>query len=425
MFTLGYSFSPWEGEEAIADGPSILRYIRDTARAHGVDKEIRYHRRVVRAAWSSDESLWTVDVEHADTRQTERVTCGFLFANTGYYRYDEGYTPEFAGAEAFTGRIVHPQHWPADLDWTDKRVVVIGSGATAVTLVPALAHAAHVTMLQRSPSYVLSVPQRDAMAVALRRALPSKVAYPIVRWRNLLVTMLIFQLSRLAPTFMKGLLRKGVVSQLPAGYDVATHFEPHYQPWDQRLCLAPDGDFFRAISDGRASVVTDRIETMTADGLRLESGVELPADVIVTATGLTMLALGGMTVVVDGRTVDISETVSYKGVMICGVPNLAMTFGYTNASWTLKADLAARYVCRLLRYMDAHGHVRCVAREPDPALATRPFLDLSSGYVVRSGGRFPKQASRAPWRVRQNYVRDVLALRYGRLDDGITFAGAP
>ncbi len=423
MFTLAYGFRPWTGTRAIVDGPSILRYIRETARDRGIDRSIRYHHRVVKASWSSVDARWTVEVERADTGGTEEITCGFLFANTGYYRYDAGYTPPFEGTERFRGRIVHPQEWPEDLDWTDKRVVVVGSGATAVTLVPALAREARqVTMLQRSPSYIASLPERDPMDDALRRVLPSAVAGRLVRWKNMVFTWLIFQLSRHAPKLMKSWLVGGVVRQLPEGYDVDTHFTPHYQPWDQRLCFAPDGDLFAAISEGRATVVTDRIDAFTETGLVLESGAVLDADVIITATGLTLLMLGGMAVEVDGQTIDLSETVTHKSVLLCGVPNLAFTFGYTNASWTLKSDLAARYVCRLLNHMDAGGFSACTPVAPDPLMATAPYLDLSSGYVRRSEAAFARQGTRRPWRVRHNYPLDVLMFRYGRLDEELVFS---
>ena len=343
---------------------------------------------------------------------------------TGYYRYDEGYTPHFEGSERFQGEIVHPQHWPQELDYADKRVTVIGSGATAVTLVPAMAdRAAHVTMVQRSPSYVVSLPGTDPLADLLRRVLPAKAAFSIVRWKNVLLPTAFFMACRRWPKAMKALIRRGVMKRLPVGYEVDTHFAPRYQPWDQRLCLVPDGDLFETISEGRASIVTDRIETFTEKGLLLESGAELEADVIVTATGLNMLMLGGMTVAVDGRDVELSETVGYKGMMLSGVPNLAVALGYTNASWTLKCDLVTQYVCRLLNHMDARGLKQATPRAPDRSVATEPFLDLASGYVLRSIHTLPKQGSRAPWRLYQNYIRDVLMMRRGPLEDeGIEFS---
>lgn len=423
IFTLAYSFRPWKGSAAIADGPSILRYIRETARERGIEEKIRYQHRVRSARWSSTEGRWTLEVENTDSGSTSSLTCNFLFGNTGYYRYDAGYTPEFEGSDRFTGRIVHPQEWPEDLDCSGKRVVVIGSGATAVTLVPALARVAgHVTMLQRSPSYIASFPERDPIDDALRRRLSPRVAGFLVRWKNVVLTWTIFQLSRHAPKFVRGLLERGVASQLPEGFDVDAHFSPDYEPWDQRLCLAPGGDIFRAISQGRASVVTDRIAHFTETGIQLESGALLEADVIVTATGLNLLMLGGMTIEVDGNPIDLAETVSHKSVLLCGVPNLAFTFGYTNASWTLKSDLVARYVCRLLKHMDQGGYSVCTPLPPDRGLSTAPYLDLSSGYIRRGEAAFARQGAKAPWKVRHNYLLDALIFRYGRLDDQVVFS---
>ncbi len=426
MFTLSYSFRPWTDPRAIADGDSICRYIRETAREHGVEEHIRFQHRVVRAEWSSADARWTVQAQRTDTGESVVLTCGFLFTCAGYYRYDEGYTPQLTGVDRFTGQLVHPQQWPEDLDYAGKRVVVIGSGATAVTLVPAMAEqAAHVTMLQRSPSYVLSLPARDAVVDSLRRRLPASVAYPIARWKNALLATLIFQLSRRAPGVMKALIRQGVTAQLPPGYDVDTHFAPRYNPWDQRLCLVPDGDLFTAISSGRASIVTDHIETFTEHGIRLTSGAELPADVVVTATGLNLLALGGMTLSVDGADIDLACTVAYKGMMLSGVPNFAMTLGYTNASWTLKSDLVSEYACRLLNHMDQRGYQICTPAAPD-TLRREPIINLQSGYVLRSVAVLPKQGSAPPWRLHQNYPRDVLMMRHGSLEDeGMRFSRAP
>jgi monooxygenase len=423
MFTLGYSFRPWREAEAIADGPSILNYIRDTARAYGVDERIRYGHRVVRAEWSTSDARWTVHAERTDTGEAVTLTCDFLFGCTGYYRYDDGYTPQFEGTEQFRGRIVHPQNWPDDLDYDGKRVVVIGSGATAVTLLPAMAdRAAHVTMLQRSPSYIVSLPGRDGIAEALRRRLPVKAAYAIVRWKNVLRQMLAFTVARRAPKFARNLVRNMVTKQLPEGYDVDTHFNPIYDPWDQRLCLVPDGDLFAAIGSGRASIVTDRIRTFTERGIALESGEELEADVVVTATGFNLLVLGGLELTVDGTEVDLSQKVAYKGMMLCGIPNMAMALGYTNASWTLKVDLVAQHVCRLLSYMDRHGYAVCTPQAPDPALPTEPFLDLKSGYVLRSIEQLPKQGPSPPWRLYQSYFRDVRLLKRGPVDNSMTFS---
>jgi cation diffusion facilitator CzcD-associated flavoprotein CzcO len=424
MFTLGYSFKPWTEAKAIADGPSILGYIRETAREHGVEQHIRYSRRVVRADWSSADARWTVEVQRSDTGETEQLTCGFLFGCTGYYRYDKGYSPFFEGRKRFRGEIVHPQHWPENFDYAGKRVVVIGSGATAVTLVPSMAEQAeHVTMLQRSPTYIVALPGRDPIADFLRSKLPARVAYPIVRWKNVVLQSAMYGLSRRAPRFMRGVLRRGVERQLPPGYDVDTHFNPKYDPWDQRICLVPDADLFKAIRDGNASVVTDGIETFTENGLKLKSGAELEADVIVTATGLNLQLLGGMEIGVDGQAVDLSETVGYKGMMFSGLPNMAVTLGYTNASWTLKADLCAEYACRLLNHMDANGYRVVTPLGPDPSAPTQPFLDLRSGYVLRSLDALPKQGDRTPWRLHQNYARDILMLRRGPIeDDAIVFS---
>jgi monooxygenase len=424
MFTLGYSFKPWEEARAIADGSSIRAYIQQTAREHGIDQLVRYGRRVVRAEWSSTDARWTVEVENNQGGPRTKLTCSFLFGCTGYYRYDEGYTPTFAGRERFRGTIVHPQHWPEDLDYAGKRVVVIGSGATAVTLIPAMAdETEHITMLQRSPSYVLSMPARDPLAALARRLLPTRLAYRAVRWKNVLMMQAVFRISRRWPRFMRRVLRRNAERNLPPGYDIDTHFKPRYEPWDQRMCLVPDNDMFDAIARGEASVVTDEIETFTEDGILLASGEELKADIVITATGLNLLALGGIDLVVDGERVELGSTVGYKGMMLSGVPNLALTLGYTNASWTLKGDLVAEYVCRLLNHLERHGHSHCTPRPPGPEVERQPFLDLKSGYVLRSLEALPKQGDRAPWRLNQNYPLDVRMLRYGALEDeGIEFA---
>ena len=423
MFTLGYSFRPWTEGKAIAEGAAIRSYVHDTARDHAVEDAIRFNHRVVRADWSGEDSRWTVEAERTDTGETVTFTCSFLFGCTGYYRYDEGYLPDFEGRERFAGPIVHPQHWPDELDYDGKRVVVIGSGATAVTLVPAMAErAAHVTMLQRSPSYVVTLPAEDSLAKLLQRLLPARAAYALVRWKNVMLTMLSFNLSRWRPQLVRSMIRRGVQKQLPAGYDVDTHFNPRYDPWRQRLCLVPDSDLFEAIGNGSASVVTDAVDTFTETGVRLASGAEIEADVIVTATGLNLLLLGGIDVSLDGEPVDFSRTVAYKGMMICGVPNLAVTLGYTNASWTLKCDLVAQYVCRLLNHMDEHGYGVCTPAPPDPRLPLEPFIDFSSGYVLRSIDALPKQGVTSPWRLHQNYFRDVRLLKRGPVDDSVEFA---
>jgi monooxygenase len=417
MHTLGYRFRPWTQAKAIADGPSILRYVRETAADAGIVEHVRFGHRVVRASWSSATARWTVQALHG--AETVTMTCGFLLMCSGYYCYDQGYLPSFAGIGDFRGPVVHPQHWPEDLDYAGKRVVVIGSGATAVTLVPALAGTAgHVTMLQRSPTYILPMPAEDAIATRLRALLGTRRGYAVTRWKNVLIMTAIYKLSRRRPAMIRGWIRKLTIKQLPAGYDVATHFNPVYNPWDQRLCLVPDGDLFKAISAGRASVITDRIVRFTERGILLESGTEIEADIVVTATGLQLLALGGAQLIVDDRPVQLPETMAYKAMMLSGVPNFAFTIGYTNASWTLKADLVSEFTCRLLAYMDSHNYDSCVPVNEDPHVTARPLLDFSAGYVLRSIDQFPRSGSRAPWRLGMSYARDVLTLRYGKINDG-------
>jgi cation diffusion facilitator CzcD-associated flavoprotein CzcO len=427
MYTLGYVFKPWREAKSIADGDSILRYIEETASEHGVQGRIRFGHRAVRAEYDGETCRWIVQAQVAETGKAVAIACSFLFMCTGYYRYDEGFTPRFEGEDRFQGEIVHPQHWPESLDYAGKRVVVIGSGATAITLVPAMAERAeHVTMLQRSPSYVVSLPAEDPVAAWLRRRLPARIVYPLVRWKNVLLTMASFQLSRRRPAMMKRLVRKRQEALLPAGYDIDTHFTPEYDPWDQRLCLVPNGDLFDALGDGSASIVTDHIDSFVETGIKLRSGEELQADVIVTATGLNLLALGGIELSVDGREVVLGETLSYKGMMLSGVPNMAFAVGYTNASWTLKCDLICEYVCRLLAHMDAHGYTQCVPSNRDPAVRPLPFNDFSSGYVQRAIAHFPKQGSKAPWRLYQNYALDIVSLRRGSLqDEAMRFSRRP
>ncbi|MEM9462584.1 MAG: NAD(P)/FAD-dependent oxidoreductase [Myxococcota bacterium] len=418
MHTLGYSFRPWTEDASIATGDSILQYLRSTATEYGIDQHIRFGHRVTGARWSSADNRWRVEVRQGASGRTVELTCNFMFLCCGYYDYAQGYTPDFPGTERFTGRIVHPQHWTEDIEYEGQRVVVIGSGATAVTLIPALAErAAHVTMLQRSPSYILSRPSQDAIALWLGRILPPRVAYRLTRWKNVTLGMLIYSLCRRAPEHLRRMLIEGVREQLPPGYDVKTHFSPRYAPWDERLCLAPNGDLFEAIRDGRASVVTDHVETFTERGILLRSGDELPADLIVTATGLQLRFLGGIDLEVDGQAVDLPDTMTYKAMMLSDVPNLALWTGYTNASWTLKADLTGEYVCRLLNYMDDHGHRRFVPRCREPDMAQTPLLDLKSGYIQRARAMMPKQGTKAPWRLRQSYLLDLLTLRYGAVND--------
>jgi cation diffusion facilitator CzcD-associated flavoprotein CzcO len=420
MYTLGYAFRPWEEAKAIAGAPAILKYIRETAEAYGVDRLIRFRHRAMSASWSSKEAQWTVDVERGPEKDRVRFTCNFLFMCSGYYDYAGGYAPEFPGVERFAGKIVHPQKWPQDLDYKGKRVVVIGSGATAVTLVPAMAkEASHVVMLQRSPTYVVSRPAEDPIALGLRRRLPPRLAYAATRWKNVLLTMYFYRLARRRPERVKQAIIDLARGELGPDYDVGTHFTPRYNPWDQRLCLVPDSDLFLAIRSGKASVVTDQIDTFTEKGLKLRSGAELDADIIVTATGLKLILLGGLTVSVDGVPADLPKSMSYKGMMFSDVPNLASAFGYTNASWTLKADLTSDYVCRLLNYMDRHGYAYCTPRRKDPEVTEVPFLDFTSGYVQRALDQLPRQGSKKPWKLHQNYALDLLALRFGRVNDGV------
>ncbi len=416
MFTFGYSFELWPGDKVLADGPAIRAYVEATARKYGVAERVRFGQRVMRASWSSADAEWTLEVTRADGSASQ-VRAGLLWMCTGYYRYDAGHSPQFPGRERFGGRVVHPQLWPENLDYSGLRVVVIGSGATAVTLVPALAgRAAHVTMLQRSPSYVLSRPAVDKLARALRWVLPERAVYALSRWKNVTLGALMYQLSRRRPAKMREFLLAQVRRALGPDHAVDPHFAPRYDPWDQRLCLVPDNDLFKAIRAGKADVVTDTIETFTETGLRLASGRELAADLVITATGLELLFLGGSVLVVDGEVVDPATRVAFKGFMLSDVPNCVFTIGYTNASWTLRADLVAAHVCRLLRHMDRTRVRSLVPRRTGDDEVT-PLMDLTSGYVQRSVDRLPKQGTATPWRVRQNYFVDYWLLRRGRVDD--------
>ena len=425
MLTMGYSFRPWTHPTTISPGGQIREYITETAREEGIDSNIRFGHRITGAAWDSEQARWTVDALRDD--QPVKLTCNFLFSCAGYYRYSSGYTPEFPEIGRFAGRVIHPQAWPEDFDYSGKRVVIIGSGATAVTLLPSMAATAgHVTMLQRSPTYVISMPAQDAIANRLRKVLPAKWANWLSRWKNIGFMTFLYQFSQRFPNFIK----KGIIKQaqkaLGEDYDVATHFTPRYKPWEQRMCLVPDADMFEAIKSGRASVVTGQIDTFTERGIRLKSGQELDADIIVTATGLAMQVLGGIELAVDGKRVDPAQTLAYKGVMFSGVPNLASVFGYINASWTLKADLICSYVCRLLNLMDSKG-MRQVTPQSHDETAVAPFVEnFSSGYMKRALESWPKQGSKAPWRVYQNYIRDTMTLKWASLEDGtLEFSNPP
>jgi monooxygenase len=425
MFTLGYPFRPWKRPEPIAGGAAILDYLRDTAAAYGVDRHITYHCRVVSAAWTGADARWTVTVEDARTGTRATRTCGFLYLCPGYYRYDGGYTPSWPGRETFAGPVVHPQSWPAGLDLAGKRVVIIGSGATAVTLVPAIAGAAaRVTMLQRSPSYILPLPTGDPVAGLLRKILPERQAHAAVRWKNARLATAIYSFCRKHPARARQILQKGAARRLPDGYDIGTHFTPAYEPWDQRMCLVPDGDFFAAISAGRADVVTGHIAEFTPAGLRLRSGELLEADVIISATGLNLLPLGAIELTVDGSPVTVPERVAYKGMMLDGVPNMAFALGYTNTSWTLKVDLVACYVTRMLGFMSERGYAAVTPRVPRGGMATSPFIDMTSGYFERSRHTLPLQGDRAPWRLRQHYFRDAGMYRGPVADQDLEFRPA-
>ncbi|PWR21025.1 flavin-containing monooxygenase [Zavarzinia compransoris] len=427
MYTLGYSFKPWTDAKAIADGPSILRYMTGVAKDNHIAERIRYGLKVKAASWSTKDAAWTVEAERTATGETVRLTCNFLYSCSGYYNYEAGFTPDFPGRDAFKGTFIHPQHWPEGLDYAGKKVVVIGSGATAVTLVPEMAKTAgHVTMLQRSPTYVITRPGEDKLANNLRKWLPAQLAYGITRWKNVGLGMMFFQLSRSRPEKVKQKIIDLIRRQVGPNFDVEKHFTPTYKPWDQRVCLVPDGDLFKALRKGSASVVTDHIETFTETGIRLKSGQEIEADIIVSATGLKLLFMGGMSLSVDGKAIDNSALYNYRGMMYSDLPNLVTAFGYTNASWTLKADLTAERVCRLLNHMDRHGFRYCVPRLNDPTVTAEPFIDFSSGYVQRALQDFPRQGSKRPWKLYQNYALDILSLRYGKLDDGtLEFGGKP
>lgn len=416
MHTLGFNFKPWKAQKAIANGPAILDYVKETAQEYGIDKHIRYGHEVVSANWDSQDALWTVTVK-ADGK-TQDLSCQWLHMCSGYYCYEAGYTPEFEGSDSFAGEIIHPQLWPEDLDYSDKSVVIIGSGATAMTLVPAMTDKAkHVTMLQRSPTYVVSRPAEDKFANVLRKILPNKMAYGLTRWRNVLMQLFIYRMTRVRPQKVKDKLLGLVREELGPDFDVDKHFTPSYNPWDQRLCLVPDSDLFVALREKKASVVTDHIERFTETGITLKSGETVAADVIVTATGLELQFLGGMSVSVDGKAIDPQAHFSYRGAMISDIPNMTNVFGYTNASWTLRADLISEYMCRILNLLEHDTYVE--ARPvPQGVSVGADFVDFSSGYFQRALHKFPKQGTAAPWIITQNYARDIFLMRHGTIEDG-------
>ena len=418
MYTLGFAFKPWTAPKAIADGPDIMAYLRETVEEYAIDDRIRFQHRVKTANWSSETQRWTVTVERGPDAEVVELSCNFFFMCSGYYNYEAGYTPDFEGVEDFKGKVVHPQLWTEDIDYTDKRVVVIGSGATAVTLVPNMTRKArHVTMLQRSPSYVFARPAIDPLVTRLRRRLPERQVYSLVRWKNILTGMFLFWFARTFPEKTKEKIVAGVRGAVGPDYDVDKHFTPSYNPWDQRICLVPDADLFRCVRKGQASVVTDHIERFTEQGLLLKSGETLEADLIVTATGLDMKLGGGIEMIVDGQSMDVHERWTYKGMMLSEIPNAAFAMGYTNASWTLKVDLSSQYVCRLINYMDRKGYQQCVAHNNDSSIKEENIVDFTSGYIQRALGNLPKQGSRSPWKLYQNYVLDLLTLGFGRIKD--------
>ncbi|HEV7205126.1 MAG TPA: NAD(P)/FAD-dependent oxidoreductase [Jatrophihabitans sp.] len=420
MFTFGYGFRPWHETQILADGTSIREYVEATAAEYGVTDRIRFGIKVVKASFSTETARWTIDAIDEATGEQQRFTADFFMPCTGYYDYDNGYRPEFPNEDAFQGRIVHPQHWPEDLDYAGKKVVIIGSGATAVTLVPAMADTAgHITMLQRSPSYILSLPAEDKISAGMRKVLPKSVVYKLSRARNIGMQRAIYALAKARPNLVRSIVQKGAERSLKGAADIK-HFTPKYDPWDQRLCIVPDGDLFRVIREGKADIVTDTIASFTETGIRLDSGETLDADIIVTATGLTVQLLGGTTVEVDGEPITPSQGATYKGVLLDGVPNAAIVFGYINASWTLKADLAAHYVCRLLNHMDEHGYTQVVARTTEADREEGSMLGaLSSGYVKRGEAQLPRQGVAGPWRLTHSYLRDVPMLRRSPIDDGV------
>ncbi|HEY7183696.1 MAG TPA: NAD(P)/FAD-dependent oxidoreductase [Blastocatellia bacterium] len=417
MHTLGYNFKPWRHPRSIADGPTILAYVREAAEEHGIVPHIRFKHLVRLLSWSSADALWTVEADHEG--RAVSFTARHVILCSGYYRYSGGYTPEFAGVSRFKGKLIHPQFWPEDLDYAGKRVIVIGSGATAVTLVPAMADKAErVTMLQRSPTYIVSLPAADAIANWLRRHLPLSLAYRMTRLKNMISQLIFFNAARAFPERTRKLLLKLIREQLGPEYDLG-HFTPRYNPWDERLCVVPDSDLFAAIKAGKVSVVTDHIDTFTETGLRLRTGQEIEADIIITATGLELQFAGAAEVRVDGRSVDIGKTVLYKGIMFSGVPNMAFVFGYTNASWTLRADLLAEYFCRLINFMDARDYVEARPKKPDHTIQLKPLGNLKSGYFKRAEDLLPREGMKGPWRNPQNYVFDIFRFRFGAIDDGV------
>lgn len=418
IYTFGYSFRPWKHPEAIAQGEDILQYIKDTAKDEGIEENIKYNHKVKSASWSSEQKQWTLEVENDN--QTLTYTCNFILACSGYYNYDNGYTPDFQGFKDFKGKIIHPQLWDNNLDYTDKKVIVIGSGATAITLIPNIAEKAkEVIMLQRSPSYVVSKPSKDSVANIFKKILPSKFAHKLSRRKNILLDMFFFKMAQGMPNFTKKMIKKAVKKELGKDFDVEKHFSPKYNPWDQRVCLVPDNDFFDTVKSGKAKIVTDKIQSFTKEGISLESGEELKGDIIVTATGLEIKFLSNIKVTIDGKAVDVTKNYVYRGMMISEVPNLALITGYTNASWTLRAELGSQYVCRLLNYMDKKNVKQCMPHLTEKFDEINPLFNLSSGYFLRDADKLPKQGDKKPWKYTHNYISDLFNLRYSKMNDGV------
>lgn len=423
MYTLGYEFKTWTSEDGIAEGGDILNYIREAAKEHNVESKIRYEHKVIKANWDTNQALWLVDVVIGETGEVAQYTCKFFHTCCGYYNYEKGFTPDFPGVNQFKGEVIHPQLWPEELDYEDKKVVVIGSGATAVTLVPAMSEKAEkVTMLQRSPTYIIPLPKKNPLALKLFKFLPDKIAYSMTRVANVLLSMYLYSRSRNKPEKVRSMIRHITNKYVGEKVDVDVHFKPKYEPWDERLCVIPDGDLFKAIRKDKAHIETDHIETFTENGIQLKSGKHLDADIIVTATGLELQLLGGMELYIDGKPVEFTEKVGYKGMMFNDIPNMSIVFGYTNASWTLKADLINKYLCRLIKYMDKNDYDYCMPVINDPDVKAVPFLDLKSGYVMRAKDKLPKQGSKGPWKLNQNYFTDKFQLQVKTItDDSMLF----
>jgi monooxygenase len=419
MHTFAYSFKPWTYDKTISDGATIMKYLNETIDDYELRKHIKYNHWISEVFWSSDEDKWTVKGKNNESNEVIQLSCNFLISCTGYYDYDEGYTPDFKGLENYKGQFVHPQKWTNDIEYENKEVIIIGSGATAVTLLPTMAEKTkHITMLQRSPTYMMSLPEHDKFSKVVKRWLPSKIAHFLARWKHVLGQIYFYKISKKKPKEVRYFIKKEIRKVLGEDYDVETHFNPKYNPWDQRICAVVDNDLFDAINEGKCTIVTDYIDSFTEKGILLQSGKELEADLVVSATGLKIKFVGGINIKVDGKTIDPSDLVNYKGMMLQDVPNMAMIAGYTNASWTLKSDLVGEYICRLLHHMDKKGLTSCTPTLSDNNVITEPASDLASGYIQRALDELPKQGDKYPWKLNQNYIKDMIALRFKSIDDG-------